>query len=396
LVLFFDKKGKRGIKKELREQMQKIPSALKLSIVVSVFFLMVSCTFQQAQEVKTEIDIDIPVDIPVIYNQKNPEPPPGVPSKISLEEELCLRYEKGKKGHFPSSVGHAAVDDEGNIFVFDNKEKKVKVFDKNGQLVRTFGKFEHGMGYMQIVEGKTIMVYSWGGTKRMYFYTTEGVYLKEISTEKYFRVLNPLIDSKGNIIAHCYNYKRRPRRGDSERTYVNGLLKMDPNFNPIMAIATFEYTLPEQRVSGIMFPWFTYIVRKDDSIVWGIRLPNSDYELYISNPEGKEIKKIVKEYDPEKITKEDKKGRPGDWPENFPPFRWIACDKESEIYVQTYEKDKNGHAVCDVFDPEGRYIAKFSLPREERIIGIKKNYIYTFYDEFKEIPYVKRYRVIRE
>lgn len=394
MVLLFDKKGKRRIKKEIREQMQKISSDLKLSIVVSIFFLMVSCSSHQVQEVKTEIDINIPVNIPVIYNQKNPEPPPGIPSKISLEEELCLRYEKGKKGHFPSKVGNVAVDDEGNIFVFDYNEKKIKVFDKNGQLVRTFGKFKHGMSYMQIVEGKTVMIYGWGGTKHMYFYTTEGQYIKEISAEKYYRVLNPLIDSKGNIIAQFTNFKRRRRLGDTERTFVRGLLKTDPNFNPIVAIATFEWTA--QRFTLMTTPAFTYKVRKDDSIVWGIRLPNTDYELYISNPEGEEIKKIVKDYDPEKITKEDIKGRPGPWPENFPPFRWIACDKESEIYVQTYEKDENGHAVCDVFDPEGRYIAKFSLPREERIIGIKKNYIYTFYDEFKEIPYVKRYRVIRE
>jgi hypothetical protein len=159
-----------------------------------------------------------------------------------------------------------------------------------------------------------------------------------------------------------------------------------------MAIATFEYTLPEQRVVGLMFPWFTYKVRKDDSIVWGITYPNSDYELYITDSEGKKIKKIGKDDDPEKITKEDKKGRPGYWPENFPPFYRIVCDNEMEIYVQTYEKDKNGHVFCDVFDPEGRYITKFSLPRDEIIIGIKKNYIYTYFT--KGIPYLKRYRVI--
>ncbi len=376
--------------------MKEYPSGLKLSIVVSVFFLMVSCYSPQAQEVKTEIDINIPVDIPVIYNQKNPEPPPGVPSKIILEEELYLGYEKGKKGHFPSSVGYAAVDDEGNFFVFDNDEKKVKVFDKNGQLVRTFGKFDKQMGYMQIVEGKTVMIYGWGA-KRMYFYTTEGLYLKEISAEEYHRVLNPLIDSKGNIIAEFRNYKRRPRRGDTERTYVLGLRKMDPNFNPVVTIAAFEWTqIFDRQYSPLMSPWFIYKVRKDDSIVWGITYANADYELYISNPEGKEIKKIVKEYDPEKITKEDKRGIPVYWPENFPPFRRIACDKENEIYVQTYQKDENGRTFWDVFDPEGKYIAKFSLPKVEKIIGIKKNYMYTLCDEWKEIHYVKRYRLIRE
>jgi len=254
------------------------------------------------------------------------------------------------------------------------------------------------MGHMQIVDGKTVMIYGWGA-KRMYFYTTEGLYLKEISAGKYSTVLYPLIDSKGNIIAEFRNYKRRPRLEDTERTYVYGLLKMDPNFNPLVTIAAFEWTLTadQGRDSSIMFPRFTYKVRKDDSIVWGIRSLNSDYELYISNPEGKEIKKIVKDYDPVKITKEDIKGRAGYYfPENFPPFRRIAFDNESEIYVQTYEKDKNGHVVWDIFDPEGRYIAKFSLPREEVIIRIKKNYIYTLCDEWKETHYVKRYRVIRE
>jgi hypothetical protein len=399
MVLLFDKKGKRRIKKESNKQMQQTPSDLKLSIVVTVFFLMVSCSSLQVPEVKTEIDFktEIDINIPVIYNQKNPEPPPGVPSKISLEEELCLRYEKGKKGHFPSEIGSAAVDDEGNIFVFDNKELKVKVFDKNGQLVRTFGKFENKMGHIQIVEGKTIIIHSWGLPHRIYYYTKQGLYLKEISTEKYHRVLNPLVDSKGNIIAQFLNYKRRPRRGDYERTGVYGLLKMDPNFNPIMTIAAFEWTQTiDQRLTLYSAPWFIYEVRKDDSIVWGIYSVNSDYELYITNPEGKAIKKIVKEYDPEKITKEDKNGIPGDWPENFPPFNKIACDPEGRIFVQTYTKANNSHFVCDVFDPEGRYITKFSLPREESIIGIKKNYIYTLFNKYKEISYVKRYRITRE
>ena len=253
---------------------------------------------------------------------------------------------------------------------------------------------------MQIVEGKTVMLHTWGG-KLMSYYTKEGQFIKEISTEKYHRVLNPLIDSKGNIIAQFLNYKRRPRRGDTERPAVSGLVKLDPNFNPIVTIAAFEWAQTLGRKSEIMFPWFTYKVRKDDSIVWGIRSVNSDYELFISNPEGKEVKKIVKEYDPEKITKEDKReetnrGIPVYFPENFPPFAWISRDNESEIYVQTYNKDKNGYVFWDVFDSEGRYITKFSLQSEERIIKIEKNCIYTLFDKYSEIPYVKRYRIIRE
>jgi len=90
---------------------------------------------------------------------------------------------------------------------------------------------------------------------------------------------------------------------------------------------------------------------------------------------------VTKEYDPEKITKKDKNGIPGDWPENFPPFNRISCDPEGRIFVQTYTKVDNNHFVCDVFDPEGRYIAKFALPRDEKILSIQKNYIYILYDK---------------
>lgn len=375
---------------------QEILLILKLFIFVSVSFIMFSCSTQQVLELKTDIDIGIPT----VYNPKNPEPPPGIPSEIILDEELCLGCEQGKKDIFPSQMGMAAVDDEGNIYVVDRNECNVKVFDKNGRFIRTFGKKGSGSGkflgpfYMRIVEGKGIMIYDYLN-KRISYFTKEGLCLEEVSTEKYWRVFNPQPDSRGNIIAGFLNHKRRPRLGDVERTYVYSLLKMDPNFNPIMTIATFEL-IHRGYERPLIRPWFTYKVRKDDSVLWGIHSEKSGYELYITNYEGKNVKKIVKEYDPVKINEEDVKGKIGGrqrliYPEYFPPFYRLTCDDEGKIYVQTYEKDKNSRVVWDVFDPEGRYITKFSLPIGELIFGLKKKHIYTLNED--GIPFVKRYRI---
>ncbi len=77
---------------------------------------------------------------------------------------------------------------------------------------------------------------------------------------------------------------------------------------------------------------------------------------------------------------------------NFHPFYYFICDDEDRIYVQTYEKDEKGDIYFDVFDAEGRYIVRFSLPEGEYPYIIKKNKMYTYIRESEEgFPIVKRY-----
>lgn len=387
--------------------MHNIPSSLKLLKIILVPLLVLSCSTRKMQEPKTEIDINIPV----VYNPENPEPLPGTPSKIALKEELCLKYEEGKTNLFPSEMGYVAVDDEGNFFVTDGKEHAVKVFNRDGELVRTFGNKRVTSPYIRIVKRKGIMIFD-ERNNRIFYYSAEGQCLEEVSTEKYkdVNIGGPQPDSRGNIIAIFGHYKGRPGWragwGDLKRTYIRDLVKVDPNFNSALVISSREWPQTSRFDMPWIFPSFTYEVRKDDSIVWG--KTNPEYEFFITNSEGKTIKKIVKEHSPRKITEEDKKeiinnrykGKsPGyrlTFDEYFPSFRRLRCDDEGKIYVQTYEKDKNDLVFWDVFDREGRYITKFSLSKREIIFDIKKNYMYSHsdYREYRELtPFVKRYRI---
>ncbi len=385
--------------------MHNISSSLKLLIIILIPLFVFSCSTQKMQELKTEIDINIPV----VYNPKNPEPPPGVASKITLKEELCLKYEEGKMNPFSSKMGYAAVDDEGNIFITDWEEQAVKVFNRDGELVRTFGDKRVTSPYIRLVKGKGIMIFD-AMNNRIYYYTAEGQCLEEVSTEKYkgVNIGVPQPDSRGNIIATFGYHKKRPgwRAGwiDLERTYIRDLVKIDPNFNSALVISSLEWTYTDGLDRPMILRQFTFEVRKDDSVVWGC-MSSDKYEFHIMDSEGKIIKKIVKEHSPRKITEEDKKeminyrykGKaPGYkllFDEYFPSFRRLRCDDEGKIYVQTYEKDENDRVFWDVFDREGRYITKFSLSKREVIFNITKNHMYVCSELIEVNPFVKRYRV---
>jgi len=96
------------------------------------------------------------------------------------------------------------------------------------------------------------------------------------------------------------------------------------------------------------------------------------YRLHIADEAGKTIREIIKDYDPVKITDEDKekdiKGRFGDrgislgvklkFPEYYPAFWHLSTDDEGRICVQTFERTEKGSYHYDFFDSEGKHIAK--------------------------------------
>jgi hypothetical protein len=368
----------------------------KLLHIITIFiFLFISPFLLRAQDVKIKTENGIQV----VYNPKNPAPPPGTPKKILLREDLCIGDEEGVEDFMFSQIRSVQVDEEENIYVLDSKEVCVKVFDKNGRHIRTFGKKGQGPGELQsptrmyLTAEKEILIYD-PMNRRLSYFSLDGKCLREISTGKY-NFSRAIPDSKGNIISQLLVF------GDN---YVNEIKKFDSNLNPIFTIEAIEEELTPY-VLNMVSPTLNVRVMKNDNIAWGY---SSKYEIFIVSPEGKTTRKIVKDYDPVKITEEEKeeliKERFGDqgappeyklrFPKNHYPYYFFICADEGRIYVRTYKKDKEGNFSYDVFDPEGRYIAKFSLPGIDFLYVIKKNKMYSMvWEDEKGIPVVKRYSV---
>jgi hypothetical protein len=70
----------------------------------------------------------------------------------------------------------------------------------------------------------------------------------------------------------------------------------------------------------------------------------------------------------------------------------MFLDDQDRIFIQTYEKDGRGGLFYEVFDPEGRYISRFSFPEKEEAVVVKKDKLYSMVRDSKEgILLVKRY-----
>jgi hypothetical protein len=366
-------------------------------IVISfiwIFFIIPISIFSDQVKIKVEDGVE------VVYNPKKPAPPPGMPQNLVLKDDLVIGYGGDSDDSVFTSIRTIRVDSDGNIYVLDDREACIKVFDKEGNLVRIFGKKGQGPCEMQrpqrmhLIADKELQIYDVSNA-RLSYYSLDGRCLREISTGKYF-FSRTMADSKGNIVASSIVL--------GDRT-VHELKKYDSELNPLLTITTVE----EERDSSSIDPTSTLLIFRmlvNDHIVWAY---SSKYELFVITPDGKTVRKVVKDYRAEKITEAEKKKMIDDifgdkgipsglklkFPKNYNPFYYFICDDKGGIYVQTYEEDKNGWRYWDVFNPEGHFVARFILPEEEYPYVVQNRKLYSYIRENEDgIPVVKRYNLI--
>lgn len=74
-------------------------------------------------------------------------------------------------------------------------------------------------------------------------------------------------------------------------------------------------------------------------------------------------------------------------------FQWIMTDDEGKIFVMTEERSPDGRGYFhDVFDSQGRYLAKILLAYHPALI--KKNKFYAVAEDEQGFHIVKRYRAL--
>jgi hypothetical protein len=364
-------------------------SAINLASLIPLVFLL-CISWGQEVKIKTENGVT------VVHNPKTPILLPGVPSTIILKKDLVIGEKTEKEDYWFSVLNSIAVDDSGNIYTLDPKEVKVRVFDTKGKLLRTFGRKGQGPGEfngpggIKVMPDGVLVVYD-VLSRRFTYLTLNGKFLKTVSVNK-LPMGSVRIDSRGFV----YQYKR-----DRGYKMVMELIKYDPDLNPIMKFHSFEKTR-KPRVRNPFPEGYYFDVSKDDNMIW---ILSTTYDMHVVDPNGKTIKRIVKDYDPVKITDSDKdrfrKKESSrefrirfqyEFPEYYPVVSGIYIDDQDRIYTKTSKKDGKGSIYYDVFDPIGRYISVFSLPENEQVYVIKNNKLYCIIRENEEgIPLAKRY-----
>lgn len=337
-----------------------------VGIGLNVLLLLMSYHGVEAQKIKT-------VDgVKVISNGKKPSPPKGQPATIKLTEELVIG-QSDNPDEALSEVGMFVVDKEGNLFVVDSKDRKVKAFDRNGKFLRLIGKPGEGPGELGLPTGVQFtpdgqLMVEDATNRRLSFFKPSGEFIRSASTADKMGLLNILLDGQGNYLGR--------EIGVSGNKMFFEIKKYSPELKPLFSLDKIDFPVPlpgSGAKINMMELASIYQFDGAGNIFYG---RNIAYEIKVLDPQGKHIRSIQKEYDQVKITQEDideilaripttsiGSANIKDmfvFPDYFPPFQFFLLDDRGRMYVRTYKKGKaKGEYEIDVFDAEGTFIAQF-------------------------------------
>jgi len=322
--------------------------------VLPVLIMLTACKTQKA-EWKGTIEQEDGVTV-----VKNPKEPMYGEDVFNLEEELTIGEAEGREEYMFSQIRSMAVDDTERIYVLDAGESHVKVFDQKGTYIRSIGK--RGQGPGEFITPLSISITGQNDLvvddlrSRLVFFSLEGEFMKNINIAK-IGLLRIDIDSEENMVGIAIVREKENPRYE--------LKKFDPELNYLHSFVS----SPLPSVAGLNPFRGAILCRIDnnDQVVCGYP---ENYEIKIFDKEGKLRRKITKEYDPVEITEEEIKevteGIPPDIKVSIPKYhsayRWLFIDDEGRIYVMTWERAAEGEEnYYDVFDSEGKFIAKIPL-----------------------------------
>jgi hypothetical protein len=374
--------------------MKKLLLILPLALILC---FMVGCQDKGTEWQGTIIEIN---GVNVV---KNPSGPMYSKEDFQMKEDMVIGVGEDEEEPF-LLISHLAVDDRDNIYVCDTKASHIRVFDKNGNPLRTIGRKGEGPGELmfprniQISSMEELIVQA---RVFLHFYSLQGKFLRRLNTGSIPGFGGPIMDSMGNIIA-CEMI-----RGDENKRVLK---KFDSGLNPIITLTTRTLITKEPKVDYWEMRWsYTPIVwgiSKEDNIIWGDR---TKHEIYVLSTEGKLIKKITRDGKRREMTGEDRKRLLDEWfdgspppsgytfefPKYFPAFHNFVCDEDGSIFIQTYEEteDRKG-TICELYDSQGRYLAR--VPLRLRNFILKKGKLYTIEEDKDGYYCVKRYRFTKK
>ncbi|MBC7361587.1 MAG: 6-bladed beta-propeller [Candidatus Aminicenantes bacterium] len=333
-------------------------------------------------------------DAQIIENKARPS---GTET-LTLKKELTIgKLEEG--GSLFGTIAGAAVTADGRIVVLDSKEKKIKIFDPAGKLLKEFGREGQGPGEwsmpvgLQLVSNRQLIVADGGGRKLVYL-DLEGNLLKEVSYAKKLALMK--IIERGS----CYLATEMGLEGNS-LTYNVALY--DANFDQLFKIDTLLMPMPTGGSKINPFDTaYDYCLDSKGNIIYGRA---TAYEIKYFTPEGKLFKVVRKEYQPQAISEKDKqdilKMIPETaginlkemlaFPEKYPAFSSLFVDEEDRLYVRTYERGKvRDSYVVDIFNQEGKLIARCEMP--EGGFLMKGGKLYAVEKDEEDYQYLSRYQ----
>lgn len=230
-------------------------------------------------------------------------------NEIYLKKEIEITNSFGKESNpflYPSEVD---VDSSGNIYILESNEKRIQVFDKNGNYKKVIGRKGQGPGEFQtpiyICVSNKDKLYVADITRRcISIFRKDMEYLKTIYFPNEILLFKRfMVDKDENIICGYASYNEELNR------YV--IAKYDNNFKYINTIMEYIGIYSIIRLKGITIQPFKYSAQvlwtlSEDGFIYSIR--NDENVLLKIDTGGGIRKKEEINYDLEKMDKEEIEG----------------------------------------------------------------------------------------
>lgn len=318
------------------------------------------------------------------------------------------------------SIASLDVDSQGRVYVLDDQATEIRVFDAQGNFVRTVGNPGRGPGEFTCPEAIDIspngeiwvMEMSQG---RLSMFDENGQFLRTERTSTEGWMISPYpggFDPVGR-----YNLLNRSSTGDG-----NIFVRFDQNYTPIDTIPmpqdSNEDNFFELRQGGMTMRTsipFTGSLDWDycpSGNVW--TLQTDSYELVELKNGGEVLRRVTKEYESIPVTTEDqeqiredyapftRRGGKIDWsriPRTKPVTVSLFCDASNNVWVKRIaSKDEDEDRIFDVFDSDGRFLGnvQFPFPLRSDPVQIERNgLLYGLTADEDDVMYVVAAQIVK-
>lgn len=351
-------------------------------LIIGALFLiplifLISCSQQKAEWKGTIEEVD------GVQHIENPELP-----KYSRQNAPQLVFEEDLSIPLKGALYSIDVSQDGIMYALDIKVGEVTVYDTDGRLLRKFGKKGQGPGeftrpwHLSISSKNEIFVLDKSARKINVFDPQEN-FLRIIDCPLSLGLMNSFIFDAADNLYFYYTlstYRLKEKEKLSKGIIgINYLSKFNNSLEMLAEIYSCDYDFFRRSTNGesggiIYNNIFYYQVDQIGNLYYGF---SDKYEIYVLSPDGELIRIIKKRAQPIKTIESDMdyvlKEYPGleeledslSLSDTKPYFSSFHLLEGIGFLVSTYENEWNEERVifCDLFDPEGKYLAKITVPQ---------------------------------
>jgi len=391
--------------------------------------------FPFADYAQDKITIQKEGDVEVISNPKRPIPENGLKKRLVFEEDLSIGVAEGEENYMFGEAICFNTDNKGNFYVSDLETLRIQKYSSQGKYLLTIGRKGQGPREFQSL---SVPRFDTDGnlyicdvtSRRISFFSKDGKFLKQIEMPGLHE--NIYMNSKGLMVAN----QEEQIPSENALTIFSTFELLGEEFSTLAELQKIkrEIALPGKDLSSrfqIMANMINLMVFKPQDFLTLARNDfiyvghPDEYEIKIFSPEGKLLKKIIRDYEPVPVSQKDMKdfeeelsleetfrNVPEDYRKKI--FQLIKYPKYKPAYQshtligsgfnQSFALMENGwlalivdyvkgeYTIFDLFNHEGRYIANFeaAIPPEGLFFNNGKAYAISTEEGYK---FVKRYRI---